>query len=145
MPTYVKGLLDVKGRQVVTARPDVTILEAAKILHEQRIGAVVITGDSGEVLGIFSERDLVRAIAKSGPDGLGERVSTMMTANVTRCHETTTVDEIMEVMTAGRFRHVPVEDETRILVGIISIGDVVKSRIGEIEAEAEHIKAYIAG
>lgn len=145
MPTYVRNLLDTKGRQVVTARPDMTIGHVARILHGNRIGAVVITTDAGEILGIFSERDLVRAIAGSGAACLEDPVSLIMTSNVVRCRENVSMNEVMEIMTAGRFRHVPVEDDNRILVGIISIGDVVKSRIGEIEAEAEHIKAYIAG
>jgi CBS domain-containing protein len=86
----------------------------------------------------------VKVVAGEGAASLLQSVSVAMTKNVIRCHHNSTTDELMEIMTGGRFRHIPVEDDGR-LAGIISIGDVVKARIGEIEAEAEHIKAYIAG
>lgn len=144
MPVFVKELLDLKGRDVVTIGPDMSVGDAAITLHEHRIGAVVVTDDNGAILGIFTERDLVKAIATQASDALEAPVSHVMTKNVTRCHEGSSTDDLMELMTGGRFRHLPVEADGR-LVGIISIGDVVKARIGEIEAEAEHIKAYIAG
>jgi CBS domain-containing protein len=144
MSISVKAMLDAKGRDVVTVSPDKTLLEVATILHDRRIGAVVITGMEGRIAGIFTERDLVRAIASKGAGVLDQPVSSSMTANVQRCREETTVDELMGMMSSGRFRHVPVEQDGR-LSGIISIGDVVKSRIREVEIEAEHIKAYIAG
>ncbi|MDS7597234.1 CBS domain-containing protein [Agrobacterium tumefaciens] len=143
MPTFVKDLLDRKGRDVVTVGPDVTIGEAAGTLHSNRIGAVVVTDAEGVVLGIFTERDLVKAVAGRGASSLQQSVSVAMTRNVIRCRFTSTTDELMEIMTGGRFRHIPVEENGR-LAGIISIGDVVKARIGEVEAEAEQIKAYIA-
>ncbi|NTF32202.1 CBS domain-containing protein [Rhizobium skierniewicense] len=144
MPIFVKELLDLKGRDVITVRPDLSLGEAAVTLHENRIGAVVVTDDHGAILGIFTERDIVKAIATHASAALEAKVSEVMTKNVTRCHEGSSTDDLMELMTGGRFRHLPVEADGR-LVGIISIGDVVKARIGEIEAEAEHIKAYIAG
>ena len=141
MPTFVKDLLDRKGRDVVTVNPEVSIGEAATTLHAHKIGSVVVTDGDGV---IFTERDLVKAVAGQGAASLQQSVSVAMTKNVIRCHHDSTTDELMEIMTGGRFRHVPVEENGR-LAGIISIGDVVKARIGEIEAEAEHIKAYIAG
>ncbi|TDK38643.1 CBS domain-containing protein [Rhizobium deserti] len=144
MSTTVKTMLDTKGRDVVTVDPDRTLLEVAQILNDKKIGAVVITGMEDRISGIFTERDLVRAIAVNGADVLAQPVKATMTTNVERCREEQSVDDLMGMMSAGRFRHVPVEQDGK-LIGIISIGDVVKSRIREVELEAEHIKAYIAG
>jgi CBS domain-containing protein len=144
MSASVRSILEVKGRDVVTIGPNVTLAEAARTLDEHKIGAVVVVGMENRIVGIFTERDLVRSIARSGAGGLDQPVSAMMTANVYRCNEASTVNELMEVMSSRRFRHVPVEENGR-LCGIISIGDVVKSRIREVETEAEQIKAYIAG
>ncbi|KAA0697480.1 CBS domain-containing protein [Neorhizobium sp. P12A] len=144
MSVSVKSILDTKGRNVVTATANTTLAEAAKILNQKRIGALVVVGVEGKIAGIFTERDVVNAVAKSGKDSLDQPISSLMTAKVHRCKEDTTVDELMELMTQRRFRHVPVEDKGK-LSGIISIGDVVKSRIREIELETEQIKAYIAG
>ncbi|MDO1583723.1 CBS domain-containing protein [Rhizobium oryzicola] len=144
MSLSVKNMLDAKGRNVVSITRDKTLKEVADILNTHGIGAVVVTSLENRIAGIFTERDLVKAIAREGADVLDKPVSYAMTTNVTRCREDTTANELMEIMSAGRFRHVPVEDGGK-LVGIISIGDVVKSRIREIEMEAEHIKAYIAG
>lgn len=144
MSIVVKNMLDAKGRDVVTVPPEKTLLEVAGILNENRIGAVIVIGVEGRVAGIFTERDLVRALAGKGGIILDRPISSVMTVNVQRCREDTTVNQLMEMMSAGRFRHVPVEEGGR-LVGIISIGDVVKARIREVEQEAEQIKAYIAG
>ncbi|PWE56479.1 inosine-5-monophosphate dehydrogenase [Metarhizobium album] len=144
MSVSVKTILEEKGRDVVTLAPSATLAEAAGTLNEKRIGAVVIVGMEGRIAGIFTERDLVHAIARSGASALEQPVSSVMTSNVHRCHESTMIGELMEVMTARRFRHVPVETDGK-LAGIISIGDVVKSRIRQVEQEAEEIKAYIAG
>ena len=144
MSVSVRSILESKGRDVVTIGPNVTLAEAARTLDEHKIGAVVVVGMENRIVGIFTERDLVRSIGGSGAAALEQPVSTMMTANVYRCNEATTVNELMEVMSTRRFRHVPVEENGR-LCGIISIGDVVKSRIREVEIEAEQIKAYIAG
>ncbi|MCL6708053.1 CBS domain-containing protein [Pseudomonas sp. R2.Fl] len=144
MSVLVKTILEQKGRDVVTVAPNTTLAEAARILEQNRIGAVVVVGMESRIVGIFTERDLVTAIGRRGAECLNEPVSSAMTTNVFRCDEEATVNELMETMTARRFRHVPVESGGR-LAGIISIGDVVKNRIREIELEAEHIKAYIAG
>ncbi|CDZ35275.1 Putative signal-transduction protein containing cAMP-binding and CBS domains [Neorhizobium galegae bv. officinalis] len=144
MAIIVKNMLDAKGRDVVTVGPDKTLLEVAGILNDKKIGAVVVTGMEGRIAGIFTERDLVRAVAGKGAAVLDQPVKSAMTTSVQRCKDETTVDELMGMMSSGRFRHVPVEQDGK-LAGIISIGDVVKSRIREIELEAEHIKAYIAG
>ena len=144
MSVRVKTILDQKGRDVVTISPDATLGDAARVLQEHKIGAVVVTGMEGRIVGIFTERDLVGAVGKRGGASLAEPVSSVMTANVYRCGEDATMNDVMEMMTSRRFRHVPVETSGK-LSGIISIGDVVKSRIREIETEAEHIKAYIAG
>jgi CBS domain-containing protein len=144
MPVSVRNMLDAKGRNVVSVTRDKTIAEVATILHENRIGAVVITSLEDRIAGIFTERDLVHCVAERGAAALESPVSSAMTTNVVRCREETTLNELMEMMSSGRFRHVPVEDGGR-LVGIMSIGDVVKARIREVEQEAEHIRAYIAG
>lgn len=144
MPASARSILEQKGRNVVTISPNVTLGEAAHVLEENKIGAVVVVGMEKRIVGIFTERDVVRAIGTGGKDAFDEPVSAYMTANVYRCREETSVNELMEMMSTRRFRHVPVEDNGK-LSGIISIGDVVKSRIREIEQEAEHIKAYIAG
>lgn len=144
MSVSVKSMLDQKGRNVFTTGPNVTVEEAARLLHDKKIGAVVIVGVEGKIAGIFSERDVVSALARHGAEALSMPVATAMTSNVYRCGEEHTANQLMEVMSSRRFRHVPVEKDGR-LVGMISIGDVVKSRIREIEHEAEQIKAYIAG
>ncbi|MBW9114949.1 CBS domain-containing protein [Rhizobium cauense] len=144
MSNTVKAILDAKGRNVVTAGPDTTVSEAAVLLSKKKIGAVVIVGMENKISGIFTERDVVHAIAKAGAACLDQPISSLMTAKVYRCHEDSTVNDLMELMTSRRFRHVPVETNGK-LVGIISIGDVVKTRIAEVELEAEQIKAYIAG
>lgn len=143
MSISVKHMLDRKGRDVVTVSRDATIEEVAKILEQKRIGAIVVTSLEDRIAGIFTERDLVRCVAKEGQAALSNPVSSAMTTSVTRCREETTLNELMEIMSSGRFRHVPVESGGK-LAGIISIGDVVKARIQEVEAEAEHIRAYIA-
>lgn len=144
MPVSVKTMLDAKGRNVISVTREKTIAEVATILHENRIGAVVVTSLEDRIAGIFTERDLVRVVAEGGAAVLEKPVSSAMTTSVTRCREETTLNELMEVMSSGRFRHVPVEDGGK-LVGIISIGDIVKARIREVEAESEQMLAYIAG
>ena len=141
---HVRAILDQKGRNVLTIRPDATLQDAVRVLHENRIGALVVIGVNEHIKGILSERDIVNAIARHGADALQKTVSTMMTSNVFRCTEDTTVDELMSLMSEKRCRHIPVEAGGK-LGGMVSIGDVVKSRIREIEFEAEEIKAYIAG
>ncbi|MCR4266472.1 CBS domain-containing protein [Nitratireductor sp. ZSWI3] len=139
----VKAILDSKGRDVVTISPDRSLAEAAKLLADRGIGAVVVTQDDGRIAGILSERDIVRAVGQEGAAALYQLVSAVMTPKVHRCKEHHTVNEVMQIMTERRFRHLPVEHEGRI-AGIISIGDVVKKRIQEVEREAEDIRTYIA-
>jgi CBS domain-containing protein len=139
----VKIILDEKGHDVVTIKPEALLSEAADLLAGRRIGAVVVTDGNGKILGILSERDVVRAIADDGGNALGKPVSDVMTTNVKVCDDTHTVYQLMEIMTRGRFRHLPVEKDG-VIDGIISIGDVVKKRIEQVEREAEEIRTYIA-
>jgi len=120
------------------------VQEAAKLLTEKRIGALVVQDRSGVLTGIISERDLVQAIAKGGTAALAEQVGDHMTAAPETCVETDTVETLMEVMTRGRFRHVPVLDDDLRLCGMISIGDVVKTRIAETVSEAAALRDYIS-
>jgi CBS domain-containing protein len=140
---YVKSILDEKGRNVVTGGTQLTVRQSAVYLNENHIGAIVIVDRNDRIAGILTERDIVAAIAKSGAECLDKPISSIMWGNVHRCDEDTTVDQLMQLMSSQRARHVPVEKEGR-LVGIISIGDVVKAHIRSIEREAEEIKAYIA-
>ena len=112
------------------------------MLSTNRIGAVLIRGAGGHIAGILSERDIVRAIAEQGADALAAPVGQVMTRNVTTCGENDSIADIMERMTAGKFRHLPVLRETE-LIGVVSIGDVVKQRVGEIEQDAEALRGYI--
>jgi CBS domain-containing protein len=138
----VKTILGHKSRDVVTIQPTATLAEAARLLAERRIGAVLVLGIEGRVAGILSERDIVRALAERGGAVLDERVDHVMTRKVFTCSENDTVAQVMEQMTAGKFRHVPVTEEG-LLIGIISIGDVVKHRLHEIESESEALREYI--
>lgn len=139
----VKSILEEKGHDVVTIEPATTLGEAARLLGERRIGAVVVTRGDRRIAGILSERDIVRAIGESGAEALSQPVEHVMTAKVSTCRESHTVNDVMEIMTRGRFRHLPVERDGH-LDGIISIGDVVKRRIEDVEREAEQIRTYIA-
>jgi CBS domain-containing protein len=139
----VRSILAHKGHDVVTIVPTATLSEAVKMLSERRIGAVIVTGADNRVAGILSERDIVRVIGERGHAALEENVGAVMTRKVVTCTETDTIAFIMERMTAGKFRHLPVVDQGR-LVGVISIGDVVKSRLHEIEHETEALREYIA-
>lgn len=139
----VAAILKAKGRAVATAKPDVSLKDIAAKLASKKIGAIVIVGASGRVEGIMSERDVIRAVADAGESALRAPVSDYMTRGVISCQETTTLEELMGVMTKGRFRHLPViEDDA--LVGIISIGDVVKHHIAEVEMEVSAMRGYLA-
>ncbi len=138
----VARMLEQKGSDVFTLPPSTNTMDAVIALREHKIGALVISSGDGKIDGILSERDVVRALANNGPDALSEPVSNHMTKNVITCTEQASVPELMELMTTGRFRHLPVARDGK-LVGIISIGDVVKRRIAEVEAEAEEIRSYI--
>ncbi len=139
----VKAILSRKGRDVATIAPTANLSDAVKHLAERRIGALVVTGPDNRVAGILSERDIVRALAARGPDALQETIASVMTRKVSTCTEDETVALIMERMTEGKFRHLPVVEQGR-LAGIISIGDVVKLRVEEIEGESNALREYIA-
>jgi CBS domain-containing protein len=139
----VASILKVKGKSVATARQEDTLESIAQKLASRKIGAIVIVGDGGNVAGIISERDIVRAVAEQGAASLQQPVSNVMTTSVMSCNESSTLDQMMAVMTQGRFRHVPVIEEGA-LVGIISIGDVVKHHIAEVEMEVTAMRDYLA-
>jgi CBS domain-containing protein len=139
----VRAILSRKGRDVSTIAPTASLSEAVKVLAERRIGAVVVTGPDNRVAGILSERDIVRVLGERGPEALQDNVAAVMTRKVSTCQESETVAVLMEKMTAGKFRHLPVVEQGR-LVGIVSIGDVVKLRVEEIEGETEALREYIA-
>ena len=139
----VKAILSRKGADVVTIAPTAQLADAVKLLAARRIGAIVITGPGDRVAGILSERDIVRVLAERGPAVLDEQVGSFMTRNVVTCTCEETVAAIMERMTAHRFRHLPVVEQNA-LIGIISIGDVVKRRVEEIEGESKALREYIA-
>jgi CBS domain-containing protein len=138
----VKAIMSRKGSNIVTIEPSATLNSAVATLAEHRIGAVIITGADRQVAGILSERDIVRALAQRGAAALDETVGQIMTRKVVTCTESDTVGNIMELMTGGKFRHLPVVERGR-LVGIISIGDVVKFRLEEMEQESKALRDYI--
>ena len=138
----VQAILSVKGTDVVTIDPNSNLALAAKLLAERRIGAVVVTGPGQRIVGILSERDIVQALAARGAAALDAQISEMMTRKVTTCSPSDTISTIMERMTAGKFRHVPVVEQGR-LAGIVSIGDVVKYRLQEMELEQAAMRDYI--
>ncbi|QTL05558.1 CBS domain-containing protein [Aquabacter sp. L1I39] len=135
-------LLKHKSGSLVTIAPDATLSDAVARLAEHRIGAIVAVDGAGHLVGILSERDLVRILAEKGPQVLSDPVSSVMTRAVVTCTEDESIPVIMERMTRGRFRHVPVVERGRLL-GIISIGDVVKHRVEEMERESAELRDYI--
>jgi CBS domain-containing protein len=139
----VSAILAAKGRHVVTIGVTAKVGEAVAVLAEKRIGALVIVDDTGRIAGIVSERDVVRSIAADADAALQRPLSVIMTRAVVTCGEGETIDSVMSRMTRGRFRHLPVVTSGR-LAGIVSIGDVVKARIEQVEREAEEMRAYIA-
>ncbi|WP_337188573.1 CBS domain-containing protein [Phenylobacterium sp.] len=138
----VSQILRTKGDTVFTVKPSDTVGEVAELLHTRRVGALVVL-DAERVAGIVSERDVVRAVATGGAGALARPVSDFMTANVLFAEPGETVDNSLSRMTDRRIRHLPV-CQTERLVGIVSIGDLVKWKISEVEAEADGLKAYIA-
>mgnify|MGYP000498301188 CR=1 FL=1 len=138
----VAVILARKGRDVVTTTPDSKLADVCELLETKGIGAVVISHGGGKVDGIFSERDFLRAMARKGAGALDRPVSEFMTEKVVTCQPDDSVAELMRHMTDGKFRHLPVVEDGR-LIGIISIGDVVKERIAEAEAEASAMREYI--
>jgi CBS domain-containing protein len=138
----VKAVLSHKGTDVDTIDPHAKLSAAVKVLAERRIGALVVTGADRRIVGIVSERDVVRVLGKEGAQALERSVSDVMTRNVVTCGERDRIAELMEKMTAGKFRHLPVVEQGR-LVGIVSIGDVVKFRVQEMERDAAALQDYI--
>ncbi len=139
----VSHILREKGRDVLAIGPDASLAEAARVLTKNRIGALIVRGVDGALSGIISERDIVRAVAEEGAAALTLAVESRMTKDVATCEQTDTIEEIMETMTRCRFRHMPVVEDDNV-IGIISIGDVVKTRIAETLREAQALKEYIA-
>ena len=140
----VAAILKHKGSFVATAAPERTVADVVRELAERGIGAVVVTDADGGVAGILSERDIVYALAAQGAAALGRRAGEIMTVEVTTATRATTYDEAFRAMTEGRFRHMPVLEQGR-LAGLVSIGDVVKARMMEQEAEVDGLRAYVAG
>lgn len=138
----VKAILSRKGNDVLTIEPTATLAAAVKLLAERRIGAIVITGADRQVIGILSERDIVRALAAEGPAALDQQVGQVMTRKVVTCDEAETIAILAERMTQGKFRHLPVVERGR-LAGIVSIGDVVKHRLQEMERDSAAMRDYI--
>jgi len=141
---YVKNILLRKGHEVISISPDCTMLETAKVLRENKIGAIIACETGGKMCGVISERDIVIAIAKIGAEILDKPVGEFMTTGVYTCKAEDSIKKVMEVMTSRRIRHLPVVGDDGGIVGMISIGDVVKERMSETEAEAEALRAYIA-
>jgi CBS domain-containing protein len=138
----VEAILSAKRSGVVTIEPSATVESGIRILAERGIGALVVLGPDRGMIGILTERDILRALAERGAGALTEPIAGVMTSTVSTCTQSKTVDSIMEQMTAGKFRHVPVVEKDQ-LVGIVSIGDVVKHRLIQMERESEALHDYI--
>jgi CBS domain-containing protein len=138
----VKHILAAKGRNVISIEPMATLAAAVKTLAEHKIGALLVLGPDRRLVGILSERDIVRVLAEHGAQALEQPLSQVMTRKVVTCSQSETIGGIMERMTKGKFRHVPVVEQEQVL-GIVSIGDVVKFRLQEIERESEALRDYI--
>ena len=141
----VRSILAIKGTAVATVAPDASLAEATASLRDHRVGALVVSANGRTIDGILSERDVVRVLAAHGGSTLGRDVTSAMSANVVVCQPEDTVDQLMAMMTERRIRHLPVIDTARELAGIISIGDVVKVRLGELEQENNQLYDYIQG
>lgn len=140
----VAAILKHKGADVAHIGPTATVAEAAQQLHQRRIGALLVLESDKRVAGILSERDIVGCLARHGAETLAMTVDQLMTRELKTATMQTTVPQAMEMMTAGRFRHLPVMDGDRLL-GVVSIGDIVKARISQQEHEVDSLKAYVAG
>lgn len=138
----VKAILSAKAGEVITIEPTTKLSDAAKILAERKIGALVVTGADRRVVGIVSERDIVQDLAVHGAASLDLPLTEVMTRKVMTCTVADTISSLMERMTQGKFRHLPVVDQGR-LIGIVSIGDVVKHRLQEMEREQSALRDYI--
>ncbi len=141
----VQSILSVKGTEVETITPEATLAEAVAVLRDRGFGALVVSADRASIDGIVSERDIVRAMATHGGAALDHAVSSCMSGNVLSCTVSDTIDQLMGMMTERRIRHLPVRDEAGNVGGMISIGDVVKFRLGELERENNQLHDYIQG
>ena len=141
----VADLLEKKGNGVISVRPDQTIEDVVLILRDKRIGAVVVTNSDDQILGILSERDIVRKMAETPGQTLPQKVQDLMTKSVVTCTPADPLISVLQRMTEGRFRHMPVIDENANLHGIVTIGDVVHFRLNELEYEALQMKQMIVG
>ncbi len=140
----IAGILKEKGGKLLSVPPQAPITDVIQMLATNRIGAVLVVSASGALEGILSERDVVRSLAENGAGTLDRSAADLMTSTVTTATPQTTVAAAMELMTTGRFRHVPIMDEGR-LVGLVSIGDVVKAKIANAEQEVDSLRAYVVG
>ena len=138
----IDGVLRAKGTEVISVSPQASLQDAAGLLRQHRIGALLVIGSDEQVLGIISERDIVGAVADGGAAALGATVDSAMSAEVVVCSPSDTVEQLMAIMTERRFRHLPVVSEGSLL-GIVSIGDVVKRRLAEVSDEAQALHEYI--
>jgi CBS domain-containing protein len=138
----VKSILDSKGTDVATIDPSADLASAVKLLAAHRIGALVVVGSDQRIAGIISERDIIRELADRGAAALEQQVGHVMTRKIVTCSRAETISSVMDLMTDGKFRHLPVVEEGR-LIGIVSIGDVVKHRVHEIESESATLRDYI--
>lgn len=142
---HISAILKRKGNNVVTAHPDTRIDAITRMLAERRIGAVLITAEDGKPAGILSERDIVRALAARGAATLEQTAGALMTRDLVTGRPSDTVAEIMAVMTDRRIRHLPILDQQGTLIGLVSIGDIVKARLDDAELEVESLRGYVAG
>ena len=138
----VKTILSAKGNDVISIEPAATLETAVRTLADHRIGALLVLGPDRRVVGILSERDIVRVLAEQGAGALNQPLSQVMTRKVVTCNSSETIGVIMERMTAGKFRHVPVVEQDQV-IGVVSIGDVVKYRLQEMEHESAALRDYI--
>jgi CBS domain-containing protein len=141
----IESILAVKGRQVRTIRPDAKVAEAVRRMHQERVGALVVSEDGATIGGIISDRGIMNAIAERGVEVMHDTVASMMTREVFTCTPQDHVSAIMVLITERRIRHIPVLDRDGRLNGLVSIGDVVKHRLDEIQLEAESMREYISG
>lgn len=141
----VQSIIGAKGSEVATIAQTATLSEAVAMLNERKIGALVVSGDGRAISGILSERDVVRMMAQHGLEVLAKSVGSAMSVDVITCSHSDGVDRLMLLMTERRIRHLPVVDEGGLLAGIISIGDVVKNRLAELELENRALAEYISG
>lgn len=145
MSVNVAAILSRKGTDVITVTREAPVTDVIRMLTEHNVGALVVTDAAGEIAGIVSERDIVHQLARAGRATLEMAVDEAMTADVLRCTPEDTADDVMQTMTQRRLRHLPVVDDNGRMVGIVSIGDVVKSRIDDLKTQAESMENYISG